>query len=65
MISAGVSYRRLGVPSLEELSGHGVYYGASVSAAQGLTGFVPAVGGAGNSAGQAALHLACTAHACT
>jgi thioredoxin reductase (NADPH) len=58
VISAGVSYRRLGVASLEELSGHGVYYGASVSAAQALTGLRAAVVGAGNSAGQAALHLA-------
>ncbi|HZL75383.1 MAG TPA: FAD-dependent oxidoreductase [Propionibacteriaceae bacterium] len=58
VISAGVSYRRLGVSSLEELSGHGVYYGASVSAAQALTGLRAAVVGAGNSAGQAALHLA-------
>jgi thioredoxin reductase (NADPH) len=58
VISAGVSYRRLGVPSLEELSGHGVYYGASVSAAQALAGLRAGVVGAGNSAGQAALHLA-------
>jgi thioredoxin reductase (NADPH) len=58
VISAGVSYRRLGVPSLEDLSGHGVYYGASVSAAQALTGLRAGVIGAGNSAGQAALHLA-------
>ena len=58
IISTGVSYRRLGIPSLEELSGHGVYYGASVSAAHALTGLHAAVVGAGNSAGQAALHLA-------
>ena len=58
VISTGVSYRRLGVPSLEELSSHGVYYGASVSAAQALTGLRAGVIGAGNSAGQAALHLA-------
>ena len=58
VISTGVSYRRLGVPSLEELSTHGVYYGASVSAAQALTGLRAGVIGAGNSAGQAALHLA-------
>jgi thioredoxin reductase (NADPH) len=58
VISTGVSYRRLGIPSLEELSGHGVYYGASVSAAHALTGLHAAVVGAGNSAGQAALHLA-------
>ena len=38
VISTGVSYRRIGVPSLEELSGHGVYYGSSVTAAQALSG---------------------------
>jgi thioredoxin reductase (NADPH) len=58
VISTGVSYRRIGVPSLEELSGHGVYYGASVTAAQALTGLAAGIVGAGNSAGQAALHLA-------
>ena len=58
VISTGVSYRRLGIPSLEKLSGHGVYYGASVSAAHALIGLHAAVVGAGNSAGQAALHLA-------
>jgi thioredoxin reductase (NADPH) len=58
VISTGVSYRRIGVPSLEELSGQGVYYGASVSAAQALTGLRAGIVGAGNSAGQAALHLA-------
>jgi thioredoxin reductase (NADPH) len=58
VISTGVSYRRIGVPSLEELSGHGVYYGSSVSAAQALTGLRAGIVGAGNSAGQAALHLA-------
>jgi thioredoxin reductase (NADPH) len=58
VISTGVSYRRLGLPSLEALSGHGVYYGSSVSAAHALTGLDAAVIGAGNSAGQAALHLA-------
>jgi thioredoxin reductase (NADPH) len=58
IISSGVSYRRLGVPSLEQLSGKGVYYGASVSAAHALSGLSAAVVGAGNSAGQAALHLA-------
>ena len=58
VISTGVSYRRIGVPSLEELSGHGVYYGSSVTAAQALTGLRAGIVGAGNSAGQAALHLA-------
>jgi thioredoxin reductase (NADPH) len=58
VISTGVSYRRIGVPSLEVLSGQGVYYGSSVSAAQALTGLPAGIVGAGNSAGQAALHLA-------
>jgi thioredoxin reductase (NADPH) len=58
LISTGVSYRRLGIPSLEELSGHGVHYGASVSAAHALTGLRAGVVGSGNSAGQAVLHLA-------
>ena len=58
IISTGVSYRRLGLAGLEQLVGKGVYYGASVSAAQALSGLQVAVVGAGNSAGQAALHLA-------
>ena len=58
VLSTGVSYRRLGVPDLEALSGAGVFYGASVSEAQGLTGLHAVVVGGGNSAGQAVLHLA-------
>jgi thioredoxin reductase (NADPH) len=58
VLAIGVSYRRLGVPDLEALSGAGVYYGASVSEAHGLTGLDAVVVGGGNSAGQAVLHLA-------
>ena len=58
VIATGVSYRRLGVPSLEALTGAGVYYGASVSEARGLAGLHAVVVGGGNSAGQAVLHLA-------
>ena len=58
VLASGVSYRRLGIESLEVLSGAGVYYGASVSEAQGLTGLRVVVLGGGNSAGQAVLHLA-------
>jgi thioredoxin reductase (NADPH) len=58
ILSTGVAYRRLSVPSLERLAGRGVYYGASVSAAHALTGLAAAVVGGGNSAGQAVLHLA-------
>ena len=58
IIATGASYRRLGVPSLEDLSGSGVYYGAAVSEARAMRGQEVYVVGAGNSAGQAALHLA-------
>jgi thioredoxin reductase (NADPH) len=58
VLATGVSYRRLGVPDLEALSGAGVYYGSSVSEAHGLRGLDAVVVGGGNSAGQAALHLA-------
>lgn len=58
VLATGVSYRRLGVPDIEALSGAGVYYGASVSEAAGLAGRHAVVVGGGNSAGQAVLHLA-------
>jgi thioredoxin reductase (NADPH) len=58
VLATGVSYRRLGVPELEALTGAGVYYGANISEAQGLTGLDAVVVGGGNSAGQAVLHLA-------
>ena len=58
VIATGMSYRRLGIPSLEALVGAGVYYGAAVSEAQALAGQHVCVVGGGNSAGQAAVHLA-------
>jgi thioredoxin reductase (NADPH) len=58
VIATGVSWRRLGVPSLEALIGAGVFYGAAGSEAQAMQGHDVYVAGAGNSAGQAALHLA-------
>jgi thioredoxin reductase (NADPH) len=58
LVATGVSYRRLGVPELEDLVGLGVYYGAATSAAREMTGRDVFVVGGGNSAGQAALHLA-------
>ncbi|MFI5910199.1 NAD(P)/FAD-dependent oxidoreductase [Dactylosporangium sp. NPDC051541] len=58
VIAAGVSWRRLGVPALEDLIGAGVFYGAAGAEAGALTGGRAYVVGAGNSAGQAALHLA-------
>ncbi len=61
VLAMGVSYRRLGIPALEELAGQGVFYGASASEAERFTGRSVFVVGGGNSAGQAAVHLA--AHA--
>lgn len=58
VIATGVDYRRLDVPELETLVGRGVYYGAAVSEAPSMAGQVVYVVGGGNSAGQAALHLA-------
>jgi thioredoxin reductase (NADPH) len=58
VLATGVSYRRLDVERLEALVGAGVYYGASISEAQGMRGHNAVVVGGGNSAGQAALHLA-------
>jgi thioredoxin reductase (NADPH) len=58
ILATGVSYRRLGVPAVEALAGAGVYYGASVSEARAMVGEDVFVVGGGNSAGQAALHLA-------
>ena len=46
------------VPSVEALVGKGVYYGASPAEAKHLAGKQVVVVGAGNSAGQAVLHLA-------
>jgi thioredoxin reductase (NADPH) len=58
VIASGVSYRRLGIPELEALAGAGVFYGAGTIEAQAVAGKPAFVVGGGNSAGQAALHLA-------
>jgi thioredoxin reductase (NADPH) len=58
IIATGVSYRRLGIPALESLSGAGVFYGAAASEAQAMRGQEVFVVGGANSAGQAAVHLA-------
>jgi thioredoxin reductase (NADPH) len=58
ILATGASYRRIGVPELEELNGAGVFYGGPASEAHGLKGLEVYVVGGANSAGQAALHLA-------
>jgi thioredoxin reductase (NADPH) len=58
LVATGAAYRRLEAPGVEELLGAGVFYGAAVSEARAMSGSQVFVVGAGNSAGQAALHLA-------
>ena len=58
VIASGVAWRRLGVPSLEALRGAGVFYGAAGAEARAMEGQHVFVVGGGNSAGQAAVHLA-------
>ena len=57
VIATGVTWRRLGVPELEALLGAGVFYGAAAAEARAMAGQHVYVIGAGNSAGQAAIHL--------
>jgi thioredoxin reductase (NADPH) len=58
IVATGAAYRRLDAPGVEELLGTGVFYGAAVSEAPAMAGREVFVVGAGNSAGQAAVHLA-------
>ena len=57
LLATGASYRRLGIPALEELTGTGVYYGSSTVEGLGLGSDEVCVIGGGNSAGQTALYL--------
>ena len=58
VLASGVTYRRLDVGALGAYEGTAVFYGASAIEAKAQTGHVVHVVGGGNSAGQAALHLA-------
>jgi thioredoxin reductase (NADPH) len=58
VIATGVRYRRLRVEPLEQLAGLGVHYGAAMGAAREMEDLDVFVVGGGNSAGQAAIHLA-------
>jgi thioredoxin reductase (NADPH) len=57
LIASGVTYRRLDAPGVEQLTGHGVYYGVSPSQAEDYRGARTFIVGGANSAAQAALHL--------
>ncbi|MDQ3742059.1 MAG: NAD(P)/FAD-dependent oxidoreductase [Actinomycetota bacterium] len=58
LAAPGMVWRRLDVDGVSELLGRGVYYGAGRSEATQCGGDDVVVVGAGNSAGQAVLHLA-------
>lgn len=57
LVATGVSYRRLMVPGMEQLSGAGVYYGAAQTEAIACAGEDIYVIGGANSAGQAAMYF--------
>ena len=57
ILATGVSYRRLGAPGLDDLTGRGVYYGSALTEAAACAGQDVYVVGGANSAGQAAVYL--------
>ena len=58
VVCTGVRYRKLRIDAIEELVGLGVHYGAAMAAAREMEDQDVFVVGGGNSAGQAAVHLA-------
>ncbi|MFF2571318.1 FAD-dependent oxidoreductase [Streptomyces sp. NPDC058084] len=58
ILATGVSYRQLGAPGCDDLTGRGVYYGSSLTEASSCEGQDVYIVGGANSAGQAALFLA-------
>jgi thioredoxin reductase (NADPH) len=58
LIATGVSYRRLDLPRFSDFEGAGIYYAATEMEARLCRGDDVVVVGAGNSAGQAIVHLA-------
>jgi thioredoxin reductase (NADPH) len=58
LAATGMDWRRLDLEGIDELIGHGVYYGAGRSEANQCAGQTVVVVGAGNSAGQAVLNFA-------
>jgi thioredoxin reductase (NADPH) len=57
IVSAGVSYRRLAAPGVEDLTGKGIYYGAAQTEAPSCRHQDVYVVGGANSAGQAAVYF--------
>jgi thioredoxin reductase (NADPH) len=57
VLATGVSYRRIGIESVDAFIGRGVFYGAATTEAPAMRGEHVFVVGGANSAGQAALHI--------
>jgi thioredoxin reductase (NADPH) len=57
ILATGVSYRQLAAPGIAELTGAGVYYGASLTEASYCSGQDVYIVGGANSAGQAAVYF--------
>ncbi len=57
LVASGVSYRRMDVPGMAELTGAGVYYGAAITEARACAKQRVVVIGGANSAGQAAVYF--------
>src|SRR6202050_3665694 len=58
ILATGVSYRRLGAPGMDDMTGRGVYYGSALTEAAACSGQDIFIVGGANSAGQAAAYLA-------
>src|SRR5215468_10493288 len=58
ILATGVSYRQLGAPGLDDMTGRGVYYGSTLTEAAACMGQDIYIVGGANSAGQAAVYLA-------
>jgi thioredoxin reductase (NADPH) len=58
ILATGVSWRRVAIEGFDRLIGKGIYYGAARSESSATHGHDIHLIGAGNSAGQAALHFA-------
>ncbi|MEH1926234.1 FAD-dependent oxidoreductase [Nostoc sp.] len=57
LIATGVSYRKLDVPGIENVTGAGVYYGAAMTEALSCQNEDVYIVGGANSAGQAAVYI--------
>jgi thioredoxin reductase (NADPH) len=58
VVATGVSYRRVGIETLEVFAGRGVFYGSGATEARAMAGESVFVVGGANSAGEAAIYLA-------